>query len=207
MGTAGVGVRIGRHAEDGANHVSAYLAVENKSKPDAGWELNAVVSIFLLNHKLDKYVFKKGQRRFHLLNPEWGFSKFIVTETLTNPKLENEWNSEEFNAGDHKWKVNVYPKGQEAQKGSHVSIFLDKQEFSSGEKVKVDYSICMKNQYGNGDRKRRCAMKNWFSASDNCWGWSSFIPIADMKEPGFLVGDQCIIEVKISIRAVLRSLP
>ncbi|CAA3018739.1 probable inactive serine threonine- kinase fnkC [Olea europaea subsp. europaea] len=140
----------GRNTEDGANHVSAYLAVENTSNLDAGWEFNAVVSIFLFNHKLDKYAFKKGQRRFHLINPEWGFSKFIVKETLTNPsngylvddtcvfgaevfvaknkgireclsflkvtdsckrelkiskfsELENEWYSEEFNDGDHKW--------------------------------------------------------------------------------------------------------
>ncbi|CAI9776383.1 unnamed protein product [Fraxinus pennsylvanica] len=273
----------GRYAKDGANHVSAYLAVENKSKPDAGWELNAVVSIFLLNHKLDKYMFKKGQRRFHLLNPEWGFSKFIVKETLTNPsngflvdeccvfgaevfvvknegiretltnpsnghlvddscvfgaevfvvknkgirecmsilkvtnsfkhelkiskfsKLEKEWNSKEFNAGDHKWKVCVYPKGNGAQNGSHVSIFLHKVGFSSGEKVKADCSICIKNQSKIGNRKYQ--FNRLFSASSNSWGWPSFIPIADMKQPGCLVGDVCIIEVEISIQAVLRSLP
>ncbi|CAI9776381.1 unnamed protein product [Fraxinus pennsylvanica] len=242
----------GRRAEDGANHVSAYLVVENKSKQDAGWELNAFVSIFLFNRKLDTYVFKKGQRRFHLLNPEWGFSKFIMKETLTNPsngylvddscvfgaevfvvknegirecmsilkvtnsfkhelkiskfsELEKEWNSQEFNVGDHKWKVCVYPKGNGAQKGSHVSIFLHKVGFSSGEKVKADCSICIKNQSGIGNHKYQ--FNRLFSASSSSWGWSSFIPIADMKQPGFLVGDLCIIEVEISIQAVLRNLP
>ncbi|CAA3018738.1 probable inactive serine threonine- kinase fnkC [Olea europaea subsp. europaea] len=241
----------GRNTEDGANHVSAYLAVENTSNLDAGWEFNAVVSIFLFNHKLDKYAFKKGQRRFHLINPEWGFSKFIVKETLTNPsngylvddtcvfgaevfvaknkgireclsflkvtdsckrelkiskfsELENEWYSEEFNDGDHKWKVCVYPKGIGAQKGSHVSIFLHKVGFSSSKKVEADYSICMKNRYGYVYRKSN---NHWFSASNRSWGWPGFIPIASMKTSGFLVEDHCIFEVEISIRAILRSIP
>ncbi|CAI9776382.1 unnamed protein product [Fraxinus pennsylvanica] len=115
-------------------------------------------------------------------------------------ELENEWNSEEFNAGDHKWKVSVYPKGSGKRKGSHVSIFLHKVGFSSGEKVKADYSICIKNQYGNGNRKH--LFNHLFSASSSSWGRRSFIPIADMKQPGFLVEDLCIIEVEISIQAV-----
>ncbi|CAA2999389.1 probable inactive serine threonine- kinase fnkC [Olea europaea subsp. europaea] len=241
----------GRNTVDGANHVSAYLAVENVSNLEAGWEFNAVVSIFLFNHKLDKYAFKKGQRRFHPINPEWGFSKFIVKETLTNPsngylvddacvfgaevfvvknkgireclsflkvtdsfkreltiskssKLDNERYSEEFNAWDHKWKVCVYPKGIGAQKGSHVSIFLHIVGLSSRKKVKADYSIGMK--YLNKVHRER--NNHWFSASDSSWGWPSFIPIAHVKPSGgFLGPDPCIIEVEISIQAILRSIP
>ncbi|CAI9776380.1 unnamed protein product [Fraxinus pennsylvanica] len=96
----------------------------------------------------------------------------------------------------------------EAQKGSRVSIFLDKQEFSSGEKVKADGSICIKNQSRSfGDRDCEYQFNHWLSASSSRWGWPRCIPIANMELGGFLVGDLCIIEVKISIQAVLRSLP
>ncbi|CAA2999390.1 probable inactive serine threonine- kinase fnkC [Olea europaea subsp. europaea] len=246
----------GRNTVDGANHVSAYLAVENVSNLEAGWEFNAVVSIFLFNHKLDKYVFKKGQRRFHIINLEWGFSKFIKKETLMDPRngylvndtcvfgaevfvvknkrireclsilkatnsykhelevskfseLENEWYSEEFNAGDHKWKVSVYPKakGNGAQPGIQASIFLHKVGFSSGKKIKAHFSICMKNKYGKASSKRLA--NHWFSASSSSYGWPSCILVADIIDPykGFSVEDHCIIEVEISIQAVLRGLP
>ncbi|XP_022874183.1 probable inactive serine/threonine-protein kinase fnkC [Olea europaea var. sylvestris] len=233
----------GRNTDDGANHVSAYLVVADISSLPTGWEFNAFFGIFLFNHKLDNFMSMKGQRRFHRINPEWGFSNFIAWETLIDPtngyivddkclfgaevfvikitdsckrefklskfsELKNEWYTEEFITGDHKWKLCVCPKGDGEQKGHCVSIFLcavgiEKQ--SSYLKLNADFSICLKNQIGCAARKIH--NNQWFSASDH-WGWPRFIPMVDMNDPekGFVVEDSCIIELQISIQAVVRSL-
>lgn len=48
------------------------------------------------------------------------------------------------------------------------------------------------------------ADSSWFSASFPAKGWPEFVPIADIQNPqkGFVVGDQCVIEVEISLQAV-----
>ncbi|CAA2983127.1 probable inactive serine threonine- kinase fnkC [Olea europaea subsp. europaea] len=212
----------GRNTDDGANHVSAYLVVADISSLPTGWEFNAFFGIFLFNHKLDNFMSMKGQRRFHRINPEWGFSNFIAWETLIDPTngyivddkclfgaevfvIKSKGIGECLSLSK---KLCVCPKGDGEQKGHCVSIFLcavgiEKQ--SSYLKLNADFSICLKNQIGCAARKIH--NNQWFSASDH-WGWPRFIPMVDMNDPekGFVVEDSCIIELQISIQAVVRSL-
>lgn len=45
---------------------------------------------------------------------------------------------------------------------------------------------------------------NWFSAPMDNWGWCSFIDLATLKDPnnGFIVKDDCLLYVEISVQAV-----
>ncbi|KAL2459799.1 uncharacterized protein Fot_54543 [Forsythia ovata] len=174
----------------------------------------------LLPHPVDE---DGRARRFHTLKPEWGFSKFIQTETLIDPsngylvddtclfgaevfviknkgtkeclsllkvtdsfkrefkisrfsRLGEIWYSEEFKAGDHKWKLSMYPKGSGEEKGRSVSIFLhtiDLERHSSCKKIKADFSMRIKNQLIDG---AHCKY-----AGDSGFG-------AELKEIGMVVG-------------------
>ncbi|XP_009594858.1 uncharacterized protein [Nicotiana tomentosiformis] len=68
-----------------------------------------------------------------------------------------DWLSEEFTVGDHKWKIWLYPKGNEKNRGCNISIFLvsvDSKDFDHHRKVKANYSFCIKDQIGGGCNKR-----------------------------------------------------
>lgn len=114
----------------------------------------SVYKKFLNCHYISCFSLRAGQRRFHRINPEWGFSNFIAWETLIDPtngyivddkclfgaevfvikskgireclslskvtdsckrefklskfsELKNEWYSEEFITGDHKWYISL----------------------------------------------------------------------------------------------------
>ncbi|KAL3641562.1 hypothetical protein CASFOL_012377 [Castilleja foliolosa] len=69
-----------------ADYVSVYLAITNTTALPSNWEVNATYSICVFNHVSDKYCYSLGRaRRFHALNQEWGFNKFISKKDLTDP--------------------------------------------------------------------------------------------------------------------------
>ncbi|KAL3627651.1 hypothetical protein CASFOL_029014 [Castilleja foliolosa] len=71
---------------DGKGYVSVYLAIINTTALPSNWEVNATISICLFNHFSGNYRFSQGRaRRFHVLNQEWGFSKFISKKDLIDP--------------------------------------------------------------------------------------------------------------------------
>ncbi|KAG8366330.1 hypothetical protein BUALT_Bualt17G0068600 [Buddleja alternifolia] len=189
-------------------------------------------------------------RRFHALNPEFGFSKFISKKSFTDPsngylvddncvfgaevfviknqaniecvstlkaavpykhsfrisnfsKLQDVRISENFVLGDQIWSIVVYPRGQGKGKGIDVTIFLHL--LDSCQKLKVNYTIGIKNQYTDEHRVARDS--RWFTPPDDGWGWYSLIPIKDMNDPktGFVVGDCCIIEVEILLLAISQN--
>ncbi|XP_012833011.1 PREDICTED: uncharacterized protein LOC105953876 [Erythranthe guttata] len=222
----------GEDKEKDSDYISIYLAMGDTSSMPANWEVNVVFSIFLYNQIHDNYLYSLGiTRRFLGVKPQWGFSKFISKKFLTDPSngylvddncvfgvevsvvkkeafaieclsLKNfeipykrDWKtpnfsklgefskSEEFIVGDHKWIVRLYPKGNGDASGRHVSVFL--------------------YYYGSNTGSA------WFSASNNAWGWKSFMEIATINDPkkGFIVNDSCHLEVEISVKAVVQVSP
>ncbi|CAI9770903.1 unnamed protein product [Fraxinus pennsylvanica] len=218
----------GRNTEDGGNHVSAYLVVADINSLPNGWEFNAFFSIFLFNHEFDNFMFMKGQQRFHLINPEWGFSNFVAKEDLMDP-------TNGFIVDDKcVFGAEVFVIKSKGI-GECLSLFKVTDSYTREFKIS-NYSV-MENQWFseefitdslenmNGSfvwirkdmvNKRAlcfdilgCDINGWFSPSWPSLGWSNFISITDINDPkkGFVVGDSCVIEVEISIKAVVRSLP
>ncbi|XP_019265061.1 PREDICTED: uncharacterized protein LOC109242675 [Nicotiana attenuata] len=87
----------------------------------------------------------------------------------SNDKFKREWKisnfsnlgkdllSEEFTVGDHKWKLWLFPKDNE----KYVSIFLvsvDSKDFDHHQKVKANYSFCIKDQI-SGECDKRLSSK------------------------------------------------
>ncbi|KAL3641571.1 hypothetical protein CASFOL_012386 [Castilleja foliolosa] len=76
----------GTGKDDKADYVSVYLAITNTNELPSNWEVNATFSICLFNHVSGNYVYSQGRaRRFHSINQEWGFMKFISKKDLTDP--------------------------------------------------------------------------------------------------------------------------
>ncbi|KAL8501614.1 hypothetical protein ACS0TY_020938 [Phlomoides rotata] len=122
-------------------------------------------------------------------------------------KLEPVWSSEEFTAGDHLWKVVLYPNGNGSAKGRGVSLYIDCNSFAPHEKVMARISMCIKNKIG----KLSCTknFSEWFSSTQRNVGFPEFMPVADLQDPekGYVVDDSCSLEIGISILALVRDAP
>ncbi|EYU41007.1 hypothetical protein MIMGU_mgv1a018766mg, partial [Erythranthe guttata] len=226
----------------GKEYISVYLAMVDTSSLPANWEVNAVFSIFLLNHNSGNYLSSLGRtRRFQGVKSEWGFPNFISKKIMSDPsngylfrdscvfgaevfvikreavieylclknfdipykrdwlisnfsKLEDVWESNEFSAGGHKWKIRLNPK---ANGRKHVAIFLHN---VGSEIVKASFTICIKDQLNDSEHEKQTTTNHWFTSTSPNWGWPTFMEIATMNDPkkGFIVNDSCLLHIEIS---------
>ncbi|KAJ8528911.1 hypothetical protein K7X08_030651 [Anisodus acutangulus] len=110
--------------------------------------------------------------------------------------------SKTFMAGEHKWKIQVYPKGKGSGTGSHLSLYLTLAEPSSlsqGSQIYADFTLRILDQIK--DRHGIGKANYWFSGSQTFCGWPRFISIGYFSLPGagFLFKDACIIEAEVTV--------
>ncbi|KAL2230344.1 UNVERIFIED_CONTAM: hypothetical protein Sindi_1628800, partial [Sesamum indicum] len=155
----------------------------------------------------------KSERTIECLSLLSGGSPYVQKWEIPEfSKLGLVWTSEEFIAGNHKWTINLYPKGNGGGKGKNVSVYLSCIDAKASapsahdKKVKVNFSLSIKNQF-NSKRSKCHASDHWFSSSASAWGWSHFISLDDFNDPntGFLVKDRCTVQVEISVKVSLNS--
>ncbi|KAL9162543.1 hypothetical protein ABFS82_07G097000 [Erythranthe guttata] len=125
-------------------------------------------------------------------------------------KLGEFWKSEEFSAGGHKWAVKLYPKGTGDASGRHVSVYLYYYGSNTGtpsERVHTRRTIRIKNQLY--DLHHKYTNTAWYVGSSDNWGRDAFMEIATITDPkkGFIVNDSCLLEVEISVKAVVQVSP
>ncbi|KAH6817957.1 hypothetical protein C2S51_001560 [Perilla frutescens var. frutescens] len=135
-------------------------------------------------------------------NPEWEISHCS--------KLEGRvWFSKDFTVEDYRWKVMLYPKGNAHTKGGYVSISLqcvDSKSFAPHQKVLAEFSIFIKNMHNHTRQHQSSYLaSHWFTSSDDSWEYEEYLALADMRDPskGFVVDDRCILEIEISVQAVV----
>ncbi|EYU25573.1 hypothetical protein MIMGU_mgv1a026457mg, partial [Erythranthe guttata] len=69
-----------------SDYISVNLAMTDTSSLPTNWEVNVVFNIFLFNHISGHYLYSPGiTRRFQTMKFEWGLSKFISKEILSDP--------------------------------------------------------------------------------------------------------------------------
>ncbi|KAF4401221.1 hypothetical protein G4B88_014062 [Cannabis sativa] len=108
--------------------------------------------------------------------------------------------SDIFYAGGYKWRIAIFPKGNEVD---HLSIYLDFADSKTpGWTVNVPFfSMSIINQ--NPILTVTKESEHVFNATEQDWGFTSFIPLSKLNDPseGFLVRDVCTIkaEVKLNI--------
>ncbi|PKI42937.1 hypothetical protein CRG98_036735 [Punica granatum] len=111
--------------------------------------------------------------------------------------------SDEFTAGGCKWRLLVFPKGNNVD---YVSIYLDVPDAStlpSGWRREAQFSLIMVNQNHQSSSTRK-GSRHTFKAGEADWGFTSFKPLAELHTHinGFLVNDALIVEAEVDVLAV-----
>lgn len=117
--------------------------------------------------------------------------------------------SKPFNAGEQKWKIQLYPKGKGSGTGSHISLYLalaDPTSISLASQIYVEFTLRIldqlhaKNYFGKANY--------WFSASNPVCGWPRFVSLISLNLPnnGLLVKDKCILEAEVAVHGTTDAL-
>ncbi|PKI42939.1 hypothetical protein CRG98_036737 [Punica granatum] len=113
---------------------------------------------------------------------------------------ERKYYSDDFTAGGCKWRLLVFPKGNNADS---VSIYLDVPDAStlpSGWRREAQFSLIMVNQNQRSSSTRR-ETRHTFTAREADWGFTSFKPLAELHTHmnGFLLNDTLIVEAEVDV--------
>ncbi|XP_059665799.1 MATH domain and coiled-coil domain-containing protein At3g58370-like [Cornus florida] len=108
-----------------------------------------------------------------------------------------------FSVGGHKWRVLIFPKGNKVV--DHLSIYLDVPEKNwllYGWSRCAEFSFSVINQIDNKLTVKEDT-KCQFDERHSNWGFSSFMPLSELHDPGrgYLVNDICIVEADIVVEA------
>ncbi|XP_047307163.1 ubiquitin C-terminal hydrolase 12-like isoform X2 [Impatiens glandulifera] len=118
---------------------------------------------------------------------------------LNNKKLY----SETFNIGGYKWRVLIFPKGNNVDQ---LSMYLDVADFANlpyGWNRYAQFSLAVINQIHNKFTIKKDT-QHQFNARESDWGFTSFMPLSDLYDPsrGYLVNDSILIEADVAVRKV-----
>ncbi|XP_048137891.1 uncharacterized protein LOC125315863 [Rhodamnia argentea] len=116
---------------------------------------------------------------------KWKISRF------SSLKQESCW-SKPFLAGNQKWKLHLYPRGDLAERNKSLSIYLwlaDSGKLDLGQKVNASFTIRLRGKDGTVLGERMSKGSFWFSQSTN----SS--------------GDSCVIEAEVTVLGTTSKLP
>ncbi|XP_021992356.1 ubiquitin carboxyl-terminal hydrolase 12 isoform X2 [Helianthus annuus] len=119
---------------------------------------------------------------------------------LTGKKLY----SDVFFVGGYKWRVLIFPKGNNVD---HLSMYLDVADSATlpyGWSRYAQFSLAVVNQVHNKFTMRKDT-QHQFNARESDWGFTSFMPLSELYEPsrGYLLNDTCIIEADVTVRKVV----
>ncbi|KAK9934109.1 hypothetical protein M0R45_021265 [Rubus argutus] len=119
------------------------------------------------------------------------------------------YESEPFNAGNQKWKMMLYPKGNDSGVGTHLSLYLalsDLKPTPPVSKIFAEFSLRIIDQK-HADHETWTS-KYCFTTKCSSWGWPKFISLStfSMAGKGFLMKDTCILEAEVTVRGIAKVL-
>ncbi|OVA00858.1 Ubiquitin carboxyl-terminal hydrolases family 2 [Macleaya cordata] len=112
--------------------------------------------------------------------------------------------SDIFFVGGYKWRVLIFPKGNNVD---HLSMYLDVADSANlpyGWSRYAQFSLAVINQIHNKYTVRKDT-QHQFNARESDWGFTSFMPLSELYDPGrgFLVNDTLIVEAEVVVRKVV----
>ncbi|KAK4743047.1 hypothetical protein SAY87_001048 [Trapa incisa] len=112
--------------------------------------------------------------------------------------------SDTFVIGGYKWRILIFPKGNNVD---HLSIYLDVADSTSlpyGWSRYAQFSLAVINQAQNRYSVRK-ETQHQFNARESDWGFTSFMPLAELYNltRGYIVHDTCIIEADVAVRKIV----
>ncbi|XP_060186404.1 ubiquitin C-terminal hydrolase 13-like isoform X2 [Lycium barbarum] len=112
--------------------------------------------------------------------------------------------SEVFHVGGYKWRILIFPKGNNVD---HLSMYLDVADSPSlpyGWSRYAQFSLAVLNQAHNKFTVRKDT-QHQFNARESDWGFTSFMPLSELYDPsrGYLMDDTVIVEADVAVRRVV----
>lgn len=112
--------------------------------------------------------------------------------------------SDLFYVGGYKWRILIFPKGNNVD---HLSMYLDVADSGSlpyGWSRYAQFSLSIVNQLHSKYSVRK-ETQHQFNARESDWGFTSFMPLGELYDParGYLVNDTCIVEADVAVRRVV----
>ncbi|CAM0905418.1 unnamed protein product [Alopecurus aequalis] len=112
--------------------------------------------------------------------------------------------SETFVVGGFKWRVLIFPRGNNVE---FLSMYLDVADSAVlpyGWTRYAQFSLSVVNQIHSKFTIRK-ETQHQFSARESDWGFTSFMPLSELYNPsrGYLVNDTCIIEAEVAVCKVV----
>ncbi|KAL7228335.1 hypothetical protein ACSBR2_007117 [Camellia fascicularis] len=111
-----------------------------------------------------------------------------------------------FSIGSYKWRVLLFPKGNNT---NHLSIYLDVPDSAvlpSGWSRYAQFSLAVIDQIHNHNTVRKDTQHH-FNEREIDWGFTSFMPLSELYDSckGYLVNDTVIVEADVSVRCLQDS--
>ncbi|XVE68556.1 hypothetical protein DITRI_Ditri09bG0077400 [Diplodiscus trichospermus] len=111
--------------------------------------------------------------------------------------------SDIFSVGGYKWRILIFPKGNNVD---HLSVYLDVADSATlpyGWSRYARFNIAVCNQI-HSEYTVRKERQRQFNACESDWGFTSFMPLGELYDPskGFLVNDTCIVEADVAVYKV-----
>ncbi|KAL2456767.1 Ubiquitin carboxyl-terminal hydrolase 12 [Forsythia ovata] len=112
--------------------------------------------------------------------------------------------SDVFTVGGYKWRVLIFPKGNNVD---YLSMYLDVADSANlpyGWNRYSQFSLAVVNQIHNKYTIKKDT-HHQFSQRESDWGFTSFMPLGELYDPnkGYLVNDTCVIEADVAVRKVI----
>ncbi|KAG7549768.1 TRAF-like [Arabidopsis thaliana x Arabidopsis arenosa] len=112
--------------------------------------------------------------------------------------------SDVFVVGGYKWRILIFPKGNNVD---HLSMYLDVSDAASlpyGWSRYAQFSLAVVNQIHSRYTIRK-ETQHQFNARESDWGFTSFMPLSELYDPsrGYLVNDTVLVEAEVAVRKVL----
>ncbi|KAF5747748.1 hypothetical protein HS088_TW05G00475 [Tripterygium wilfordii] len=112
--------------------------------------------------------------------------------------------SDIFVVGGYKWRVLIFPKGNNVD---HLSMYLDVADSPTlpyGWSRYAQFSLAVVNQIHNKYSIRKDT-QHQFNVRESDWGFTSFMPLNELYDPsrGYLVNDTVVIEAEVAVRKIM----
>ncbi|XP_062207009.1 ubiquitin C-terminal hydrolase 13-like isoform X1 [Phragmites australis] len=135
------------------------------------------------------------------LMPDTSTSRFTWSIEFFSKRNVRKHYSDDFLVGGYKWRVLVFPRGNNVD---HLSMYLDVADANvlpPGWSRYAQFSLAVVNQLDSKLSSRKEATHQ-FNARESDWGFTSFMPLVDLYDSskGYVVNDKCIIEAEVAVR-------
>ncbi|GJN17517.1 hypothetical protein PR202_gb04593 [Eleusine coracana subsp. coracana] len=125
-------------------------------------------------------------------------STFRFTWSIENiSKRPRKLYSDDFSVGGYKWRVLVFPRGNNADNLSMYLDVADANMLPPGWSRYAQFSLAVVNQLDKATHH--------FHARESDWGFTTFMPLMDLYDSskGYIVDDKCIIEAEVAVRRIV----